>query len=455
MPLDVIMPALGMAQDTGVILTWHKSAGDPVTEGDALFEVETDKAAMEVEAQGSGYLTDVTAAAGEEVPVGKVLARISETPEDTLSASASSADPQPEAKIDAQPAENAEGDNQDDPAIPEGESVIMPALGMTQDTGLIVAWLKAPGDAVSAADILFEVETDKSVVEVEAGHDGFVAALLAEKGEEAPVGGVIAIISPDKPETPISRSIKAGKPKAKTPDKSAPEPEPVKTAVPAHKPQPQSKPGTPRPAPSVEGRILASPKARRLALERGLDLSKLADHGYPQPYHFKDLDILESLPKAPAPRDAAAAASHYLTAEVESADFDAFAAWAAEEADLTDASTLLAAFAGTSLGRKTANVALEAFGETRIYTVHGRRLGNLAKAEPDTVPDLKVRDLRFCRLSSVKTGPEDVPVISVLAADDRLKLTLECGTDQIDASTAINLLSDFAGRLEQPLRHLL
>ena len=47
MPLDVIMPALGMTQDTGVILTWHKKPGDPVSEGDALFEVETDKAAME------------------------------------------------------------------------------------------------------------------------------------------------------------------------------------------------------------------------------------------------------------------------------------------------------------------------------------------------------------------------------------------------------------------------
>ena len=58
--------------------------------------------------------------------------------------------------------------------------VIMPALGMAQDSGLIVAWHKAPGDEVAAGDVLFEVETDKSTVEVEAGQDGFVAALLAE-----------------------------------------------------------------------------------------------------------------------------------------------------------------------------------------------------------------------------------------------------------------------------------
>ena len=85
--------------------------------------------------------------------------------------------------------------------------VIMPALGMAQDTGLIVAWQKAPGDAVAAGDVLFEVETDKSTVEVEASHDGFVAALLAEAGEEAPVGSVIALISAEKPENPVQKSL--------------------------------------------------------------------------------------------------------------------------------------------------------------------------------------------------------------------------------------------------------
>jgi pyruvate/2-oxoglutarate dehydrogenase complex dihydrolipoamide acyltransferase (E2) component len=55
----------------------------------------------------------------------------------------------------------------------------MPALGMAQDSGLIVAWRKKPGDPVAASDVLLEVETDKSVMEVEAGHDGFVAAILA------------------------------------------------------------------------------------------------------------------------------------------------------------------------------------------------------------------------------------------------------------------------------------
>jgi len=73
---DVIMPALGMAQETGVLLEWLKAEGDEVTKGDPLMEIETDKAAVEVEAPASGTLANVTARPGDEVPVGQVIALI-------------------------------------------------------------------------------------------------------------------------------------------------------------------------------------------------------------------------------------------------------------------------------------------------------------------------------------------------------------------------------------------
>ena len=76
MPHDVIMPALGMNQNTGKILSWLKGKGDPVNVGDPLMEVETDKAVVEVEAQANGILTEVRHAAGSEVPVGHVVAVI-------------------------------------------------------------------------------------------------------------------------------------------------------------------------------------------------------------------------------------------------------------------------------------------------------------------------------------------------------------------------------------------
>ena len=76
MPHDVIMPALGMAQDTGKIVSWLKAPGDKLDEGDVLFEVETDKAVMEVPASVGGFLSAVAAPVDAEVAVGGVIAKI-------------------------------------------------------------------------------------------------------------------------------------------------------------------------------------------------------------------------------------------------------------------------------------------------------------------------------------------------------------------------------------------
>src|SRR6266496_4450439 len=70
------MPALGMAQETGTLLAWHKSPGDSVTKGEPLMEIETDKATVEIEAPASGILSNVTAQAGDVIPVGQRIALI-------------------------------------------------------------------------------------------------------------------------------------------------------------------------------------------------------------------------------------------------------------------------------------------------------------------------------------------------------------------------------------------
>ncbi|MGH2373528.1 MAG: biotin/lipoyl-containing protein, partial [bacterium] len=76
MPTNVIMPALGMAQETGKVLRWLKGEGETVAKGEPLLEVETDKATVELEAPAAGILTGVTASAGDVVPVGRVIAAI-------------------------------------------------------------------------------------------------------------------------------------------------------------------------------------------------------------------------------------------------------------------------------------------------------------------------------------------------------------------------------------------
>src|SRR5437588_6072511 len=76
MAADVVMPALGMNQDTGRLLQWLKREGDTVTRGEPLMEIETDKATVEVEAPASGVLARVTARPGDDVPVGGLVAVI-------------------------------------------------------------------------------------------------------------------------------------------------------------------------------------------------------------------------------------------------------------------------------------------------------------------------------------------------------------------------------------------
>ncbi len=425
MPHEVTMPQLGMAQDAGKIVSWLKAPGDKVAKGDALFEVETDKATMEVEAQASGFLTHVRAQAGEDVPVGEAIARISETAEE-----------------DATPAEPAAAED-----LPEGREITMPQLGMAQDSGVMVGWLVEPGAQVGPDDLLFEVETDKATLEVPAGVAGYLAATLAQKGDDVPVGQAVAIISAEKPESPVTRALakSAHAPAAQT------QPAPAKASDPEPE-QPAAKLAKPVVATPASGRILASPKLRRMALEKGLDLGELVKAGHPQPYHMRDLAALEDLSaKASAAAPGAAAQGFRLEATTAQDGFAPFAASVAEK--LADPDALLAGLAGASLGAPCI-VAVERFGAQRAFAVPAnRRLS--AVSEADDAPDLLLRDLRASALSGVSLGAEDVPVLSILSKGDGLALSFECGPHHMAPAQAIALLSEFAGRMGDPLRHLL
>src|SRR5271168_1824203 len=76
MAFSVVMPALEMAQETGKLIAWRKKEGDRVTKGEPLLEIETDKAVLEVEAPADGILAGITAAAGDDIPVGQTIAWI-------------------------------------------------------------------------------------------------------------------------------------------------------------------------------------------------------------------------------------------------------------------------------------------------------------------------------------------------------------------------------------------
>lgn len=161
--------------------------------------------------------------------------------------------------------------------------VYMPALGMSQDTGVIAEWLKQPGDPVAEGDALMSVETDKAVQEIEATSAGFLGEILFAAGAEVPVGEVVARIVAD-----ASAVSSSDTPKASAPSAPQPEPEVAPSSAastesqPTPKPAPVNTPSRTVPAsapavtsPSATSRPLASPKAKRLAQERGIDMAVL------------------------------------------------------------------------------------------------------------------------------------------------------------------------------------
>jgi pyruvate dehydrogenase E2 component (dihydrolipoamide acetyltransferase) len=140
--------------------------------------------------------------------------------------------------------------------------VIMPALGLAQDTGKVLRWLKAEGEAVVQGEPLVEVETDKVTVEVEAPASGVLAAVRARPGDVVPVGQPVAVIlAPGEPTPPeADLAVPAG-------------PAPLSDAPPPPAPGPAPAP------PAAPARILASPRARRLAADLGVDLGTVRGSG--------------------------------------------------------------------------------------------------------------------------------------------------------------------------------
>jgi pyruvate dehydrogenase E2 component (dihydrolipoamide acetyltransferase) len=147
-------------------------------------------------------------------------------------------------------------------------NVIMPALGVAQEKGTLINWLKSEGQTVSKGEPLMEVETDKATVEIEAVASGILANVTASAGDEVPVGHTIALILapgetiPETAAAPSSSSIKEISPQASAESKL------------------EDRTETPNPTPRISGlRILASPAARRIAREEGIDLGALNGSG--------------------------------------------------------------------------------------------------------------------------------------------------------------------------------
>ncbi|WMS41359.1 biotin/lipoyl-containing protein [Acuticoccus sp. MNP-M23] len=324
--------------------------------------------------------------------------------------------------------------------------VIMPALGMAQDTGKLLAWCKAPGDAVAAGEVLFEVETDKAAMEVEADRDGWLGATYAAVGEDVPVGRTVAILSAEPPENPVALAMAEAKPEAKPANGAAPVAD--------------SRPSDPAPAgpakPSAcpkDGRILASPRARRLAAERGLDLARLVAAGHPQPYHAADLETLAALPANAAPsaqQYPATVAGIVVEAAADPAQLDALVA------DLgADMSRTLAAFAAGALRQSisAAPVTVELREGPKVQTLTDP---DFARSSADgTAPAFILRNLTATRVTKAPASATGIPTLTLTRAGNALTIRLDADPDRMGEVTALDFIAGFAERIEDPMRQLL
>ena len=273
------MPRLSDTMEEGTVAKWLKKVGDKVEEGDILAEIETDKATMEFESFHEGTLLHIGIEEGDGAPVDSLLAIIGEEGEDISALLNGSVD-----KAAETPSETSEGEepNKEAPAdsgatvsseIPEGVEIItMPRLSDTMEEGTVASWLKKVGDTVEEGDILAEIETDKATMEFESFYSGKLLHIGIGEGEGAPVDSLLAIIGPEG--TDVNAILNAGPAAAdaKTESNSVAE----KSSVETPKTEKKAEQIT---TSSNGGRVFASPLAKKIAADKGIDLSQINGSG--------------------------------------------------------------------------------------------------------------------------------------------------------------------------------
>ncbi|WP_028376398.1 pyruvate dehydrogenase complex dihydrolipoamide acetyltransferase [Leeuwenhoekiella sp. MAR_2009_132] len=304
------MPRLSDTMEEGTVASWLKKVGDKVEEGDILAEIETDKATMEFESFYEGTLLHIGIQEGETANVDALLAIIGEEGEDISGLIDGSSDSESASKSDSKEqnaddskeeeeetqedssddAEEQSSDNAESSDIPEGVEVIsMPRLSDTMEEGTVASWLKKVGDKVEEGDILAEIETDKATMEFESFYKGTLLHIGIQEGETAKVDALLAIIGEEGTDVSgIINGNKSGSAKKETSKKEAPKKEESKKEAPKQEESKKEAPkkeetkkeaSKPQNSSSADGRVFASPLAKKLAEEKGVDISKVSGSG--------------------------------------------------------------------------------------------------------------------------------------------------------------------------------
>jgi len=335
------MPKMSDTMEEGVIAAWLKKVGDEVKPGDILAEVETDKATMELESYEEGTLLHIGVEEKDSVPVNGIIAIIGEKGEnidDLLKEAGNGASAKEESKggqekeeeeektssekaSSASTAEADEDDAEEDTSDVNANLITMPKMSDTMQEGTIATWLKKVGDEVKSGDILAEVETDKATMELESYEDGVLLYIGVEEGDSVEIDGVIAIIG--EAGADYEKLLKAHKGKsAKKSDKPAPKeekkPEPTpgegKVSNEESLKKGYDQPKTVEEKPSATsssdgGRLKASPLAKKMAEDKGYDISLVKGSGEGGRIIRRDIEQFDPAKAKPAASQAQPAAA--------------------------------------------------------------------------------------------------------------------------------------------------
>jgi len=259
----------------GVLAKWHKKVGDKIKSGDVLAEIETDKATMDFESYQDGTLLYIGVEEGKAVPVDALIAVIGAEGEDYKAALEGSKAPaatpakeekqEPKATEDKKPQAATPAKPKVDTSSIPATVIRMPALSDTMTEGVINKWNFKVGDTVKSDDSLADVETDKATMEVVGYENGTLLYIGPKEGEAAKVNGIIAIVG--KAGTDITPLLQddAGDEAPAASSGSAADATPATEAAPAT--------ATSAASNADDSRVKASPLARKIAKDKGINLN--------------------------------------------------------------------------------------------------------------------------------------------------------------------------------------
>lgn len=283
----ILMPRLSDTMTEGVIAAWHKNVGDSVKKGDLLAEIETDKATMELESYQDGILLHRGAEDGQKLQVNDLLAIIGKEGEKVDEIVAEHSGGSQESSTTSGTEETQQVDKKADEkekdqpkstsstAAPKDiskmeEVVLMPRLSDTMTEGVIASWQKNVGDSVKKGEVLAEIETDKATMDLESYKNGTLLYQGAKPGEKIAVNDLLCIIG--EPGLNIDEIVAAGQGGSFASEQEEPQ-ESASTE------QQASSASESQPEVVNEGRIIASPLAKKLAAEKGIDLKYVKGSG--------------------------------------------------------------------------------------------------------------------------------------------------------------------------------